>query len=154
MNSTHRRALLQTVALLLAGAGATHAQAPFLSENDIREAIIGQTLDGHYGNGLNWSETYLADGRLDYREVSRSATGRWSFRPGHVFCTFYDPSAAGSLGGGCWLVVKSSHNCFEFYVAGEGAPAESDEGLTPLSRWNAQGWRRSEPSTCTEKPAV
>lgn len=147
-----RRSL--ALALTLALSGAAGAQTPYLSESEIRGAIVGQTLDGHYVNGLPWSESYLADGRLDYREASRAARGAWSFRPGNVFCTFYDPSPEGSLGGGCWLVLKPSANCFEFYIAGGGSPADSDEGVTTQSRWNAQGWRRGEPSTCTEKPAV
>lgn len=145
---------LAPFALLLGLSAGAWAETPYLPESEIRSAIVGQTLDGHYVNGLPWSERYLADGRLDYREPRRTARGSWSFRPGGVFCTFYDPSPEGSLGGGCWLVLRSSANCFEFYVAGGGAPADSDEGVTTQSRWNAQGWRRDEASTCTEKPAV
>lgn len=150
------RALARTFAgIAIATSGVALAQAPpYLSEGSIREAIVGHTLDGHYGNGTTWSESYQSDGGLDYREARRAAHGKWSFRPGNVFCTFYDPSPTGSLSGGCWLVIKSSANCFEFYVAGEGAPVESDEGLSTPTRWNAQGWRRSQPSTCNEKPAV
>jgi len=133
---------------------AVNAQTPYLSEEVIRSAIVGQTLDGHYGNGVAWSEVYKPDGGLEYREAHRAAKGKWSFRPGNVFCTFYDPSPTGNLGGGCWLVVKSSANCFEFYVAGAGGSVDSEEGLPTPSGWNAQGWRRSEPSTCNEKPAV
>ncbi len=149
-------AFLATLAL---AAGAALAQSPspspYLSEEAIREAIVGQTLDGHYGTGLGWSEVYGKDGRLDYDEVGgRRATGRWSFRPGGVFCTFYDPGPAGHLNGGCWAVLKTSANCFEFYVAGGGPPAESEEGLSPPLQWNARGWRRGEPSTCGEKPSV
>jgi hypothetical protein len=142
------------VLVAAAAGGLAHAQSPYLAEDAIREAIVGHTLDGHYGNGVTWSEAYLSDGRLDYREATRNATGQWSFRPGNVFCTFYDPSPTGSLGGGCWLVVKTSANCFEFYVAGAGGPADSEENLPTPTRWNAQGWRRGEPSTCNEKPAV
>ena len=146
--------LFVVAAAALAGVTPVAAQMPYLSESEIRTVIVGQTLDGHYASGLTWSEVYRADGTLNYREESRAATGRWSFRPDNVFCTFYDPSPDGSLGGGCWLVLKTSANCYEFYVAGGGAPADSDEGVTTPSRWNAQGWRRGEPSTCTEKPAV
>ncbi|MDX2205504.1 MAG: hypothetical protein NW223_22330 [Hyphomicrobiaceae bacterium] len=131
------------------------AAAPYLSEAAIREAIVGQTLDGHYGNGITWSEAYLADGRLDYRETGgRNGTGRWSFRPGDVLCTFYDPAPGGSLVGGCWLVLKTSANCFEFFLSSGGPPADSEEGLAAPLAWNAQGWRRGEPSTCAERPAV
>jgi hypothetical protein len=131
------------------------AVPPYLDEAGIRAAIVGHTLDGHYGNGLNWTEVYAADGRLDYREQGRNAVGKWHFRPGDVFCTFYDPGPFPGLSGGCWLVLKSSANCFEFYVADEGAPsAPPEEGMPEPTRWNAQGWRHGEPSTCGEKPAV
>lgn len=149
-----KRSFIAAGVLALGAMATAVAQMPYLSERDIRAMIVGQTLDGHYISGLSWSEAYLADGRLDYREPQRAAKGNWSFRPGNIFCTFYDPSPEGSLGGGCWLVLKPSANCFEFYIAGGGSPADSDEGVTTQSRWNAQGWRRDEPSTCTEKPAV
>lgn len=149
-----RRAGVIACALAAGVATSAVAQMPYLAESEIRADIVGHTLDGHYVSGLAWSEAYLADGGLDYREPRRAAKGTWSFRPGNVFCTFYDPSPEGNLGGGCWLVLKPSANCFEFYIAGGGAPADSDEGVTTQSRWNAQGWRRGEPSTCTEKPAV
>lgn len=145
---------------LALGLGALAAQpalagAPYLDEAGIRASIIGQTLDGHYGNGVTWAETYTAEGRLDYRERDRHATGAWSFRPGDVFCTFYDPGPFANLSGGCWLVLKTSANCFEFYIADDNLPPENPEDGGPqLSRWNAQGWRRGEPSTCGEKPAV
>lgn len=146
------------LALLVAAsvlAGPALALPPYLSEEAIREAIVGQTLDGHYGNGVTWSEVYAANGRLDYREPGgRRATGDWSFRPGGVFCTFYDPSPGGTLTGGCWQVLKTSANCFEFFVAGEMPPSDGEEGMTTPTPWNAQGWRRGEPSTCGEKPAV
>jgi hypothetical protein len=148
-----RRALSLVCGLAVCAVVPAVAQMPYLTESEIRTAIVGATLDGHYLGGAPWSEAYLADGGLDYREPRRAAKGKWSFRPGNVFCTFYDPSPEGSLGGGCWLVLKPSANCFEFYVAGA-APGDSDEGVTTQSRWNAQGWRRGEASTCTEKPAV
>ena len=90
----------------------------------MRAAFIGKTLDGHYGNGVTWTETYLADGRLDYRESARQAVGNWHFR-GHVFCTFYDPPLLQpAADGGCWTAIKTSANCYEFYLA----------GLAPISR--------------------
>ena len=89
-----------------------------MTEEAMRSAFIGKTLDGHYGNGLTWTETYFGDGRLEYRESARQATGRWHFR-GHVFCTFYDPPLPQPpLNGGCWTAIKTSANCYEFYLAG------------------------------------
>lgn len=142
------------VSSLLVSAMPAAALAPYLSEAAIREAIVGQTLDGHYGNGMTWAETYMSDGKLDYREASRAAKGAWSFRPGNVFCTFYDPSPSGTLSGGCWQVIKSSANCFEFYVAAETPSFDAEEGMPAPTQWNARGWRRGEPSTCGEKPSV
>ena len=131
------------------------AGPPYLDEAQIREMIIGQTLDGHYATGLAWTETYAGDGALDYREPQRRSVGRWSFRAGGVFCTFYDPAAGMAMTGGCWHVLKTSGNCFEFYLAGDTAPAEpSEEAVPGALRWNARGSRRSEPSTCSERPAV
>ena len=71
----------------------------WMSEEAMRKAFIGKTLDGHYVDGLRWTETYGAEGRLDYRESARKGLGHWYFR-GHVFCTFYDPGYG--LNGGCW----------------------------------------------------
>ena len=57
----------------------------------MRAAFIGKTLDGHYGNGLAWTETYFADGRLDYRE-SRAARGRATgISAAMCSARFYDP---------------------------------------------------------------
>jgi len=121
----------------------------------MRADFVGKTLDGHYGNGLTWTESYLADGRLDYREAGRRATGNWYFR-GHVFCTFYDPPAAlPPLNGGCWTTIKVSANCYEFYLAGLAPEPPYEDGAPGMAqRWNARGWRQEEPSTCSDKPSV
>lgn len=148
--------------LLLAGAaitgGAGRAPAldpPWMSEAAMREAFIGRTLDGHYGNGVTWTETYLENGRLDYREPTRSAVGNWYFR-GHVFCTFYDaPPPMPPLNGGCWTTLKVSANCYEFYLAGLTPDPPYEDGAPGMAqRWNARGWRADQPSTCQEKPSV
>jgi hypothetical protein len=128
---------------------------PWMTEEAMRSAFIGKTLDGYYGNGLTWTETYLGDGRLDYRESARRATGHWHFR-GHVFCTFYDPPLPEPpLSGGCWTAIKTSANCYEFYLAGlSPEPPFEDDASGMSRRWNARGWRQEEPSTCSEKPSV
>ena len=129
----------------------------------MREAFAGQTLDGHYGSGTAWTETYAADGRIDYREGTRAAQGRWSFREA-TFCTFYDPPYTPQFVGGCWQVLRTGRNCYEFYTAGFQWPgrrdgngdAEDGEGNSPerAIRWNARGWSTAEPSTCPERPSV
>jgi hypothetical protein len=127
----------------------------WMTEEAMRSAFIGKTLDGHYGNGVTWTETYLDNGRLDYRESARRAVGAWHFR-GHVFCTFYDPAPAQPpLNGGCWTAIKASANCYEFYLAGTAPePPFADDVPDMAQRWNARGWRRGEPSTCHDKPSV
>jgi hypothetical protein len=126
-----------------------------MSEEAMREAFIGGTLDGHYGNGVTWTEAYLADGRLEYREGERQAAGHWHFRNARVFCTFYDPAERPALAGGCWNALRVSANCYEFYLA-DLAPWVGEEGGPGrgLLRWNARAWRRDAPSTCQEKPSV
>jgi hypothetical protein len=139
----------------LGAASATPVASPWMTEEAMRAAFIGKTLDGHYGNGATWTETYLADGRLDYREAQRRAVGNWYFR-GHVFCTFYDPSpAVPPLSGGCWTATKVGANCYEFYLASLAPEAPFEDDLEGANRrWNARGWRQGEPSTCHDKPSV
>jgi hypothetical protein len=145
--------LLFAGAAFAAPASAPALDEPWMTEEAMRAAFIGKTLDGRYGNGLTWRETYFAGGRLEYRESERQATGQWHFR-GHVFCTFYDPSAS-ALNGGCWTAVKTSANCYEFYLAGlTPEPPFEDATRGMAERWNARGWRTEEPSTCGEKPSV
>jgi len=146
-----------SIAVALAGEPCTVSalDGPWMTEEAMRAAFIGKTLDGHYGNGLTWTEAYFGDGRLEYRESARRATGNWYFR-GHVFCTFYDPPLPQPpLSGGCWTAIKTSANCYEFYLAGLSPEPPFDDGTSGMGqRWNARGWRTEEPSTCTEKPSV
>jgi hypothetical protein len=124
----------------------------WMAEDAMRSAFVGSTLDGHYVDGLRWSETYTADGRLDYREAIRGGIGYWYFRD-HVFCTFYDPGQG--LSGGCWKVVKASANCYEFYLADLAGPSSGDEAAPgPLGSWAARAWRRGETSTCEDRPTA
>ena len=152
-----RPAVLFTAAAcgLLAAVPVAPASERWMTEEAMRSAFIGKTLDGHYGNSITWTESYLANGRLDYREAERQAVGTWYFR-GHVFCTFYAPPLLHPpLTGGCWTAIKTSANCYEFYLAGltpESPFADDTPGMA--QRWNARGWRKDEPSTCMEKPSV
>jgi hypothetical protein len=146
---------LAAASLIGAGSPVPATTSPWMSEAAMRAAFIGKTLDGHYGNGLTWTETYFDNGRLDYRERERRAVGEWYFR-GHVFCTFYDPvQPRPPLAGGCWTTIKSGANCYEFYLAGLGRDdAVEDDTGGMIRRWNAQGWRQGEPPTCQAKPSV
>lgn len=124
----------------------------WMTEEAMRAAFIGKTLDGHYVDGLRWTEIYSDDGRLDYREVARNGAGHWYFR-GSVFCTFYEPGYG--LNGGCWKAVKVSANCYEFYIAElTDGPPEDEAAPGPLRGWAARAWRKGEPPTCEDKPSV
>jgi hypothetical protein len=125
----------------------------WMTEAAMRAAFIGKTLDGHYVDGVEWTETYDAGGRLDYKESTRAGGGYWFFR-GRVFCTFYDPGQG--LNGGCFTAVQASANCFEFYVADlrRQDDDEKDAGPGPIGQWVARAWRRSEPTTCEARPTV
>jgi hypothetical protein len=142
-------------ALLGAAAPAPALAPPWMTEEAMRAAFIGKTLDGHYGDGVAWTETYLADGRLDYREGGRQAEGSWHFRDGGVFCTFYDPPNRPALAGGCWHAIQIGSNCYEFYLAGL-APSDIDQDSPDRwsLAWHARAWRREAPPTCREKPSV
>ena len=133
-------------------AAATPGARTWMSEDAMRNAFIGKTLDGHYVGGLAWTETYLNEGRLDYRESLRKGKGHWFFR-GQVFCTFYDPGQG--LNGGCWRTIQTSSNCYEFYDAYV-SPSEKQEDAAPgpLDGWLARGWRNNEPSTCEDRPSA
>ncbi len=159
--------VMASIAVARAQTNVTTRQASaraWMTEDAMRADFAGQTLDGHYGNQATWTETYFADGRIDYKESTRFAKGRWNFRAG-TFCTFYDPPFIPDFVGGCWQVLKQGANCYEFYTAGTQLPSQQDGGKDeddegdgvgpdrPL-RWNARGWRTSEPSTCPEKPSV
>ena len=69
----------------------------YMSEADMQSAFGGKAIDGHYADGVTFSESYAADGRIDYRERGRDMAGRWSVRAG-TFCTIYDTSPTG----GCY----------------------------------------------------
>jgi hypothetical protein len=152
MRHPARLAALATVACALA-VPAAGVDRGWMSEPAMRAAFIGKTLDGHYVDGVEWTETYDAKGRLDYKEsTNRAGAGHWFFR-GRVFCTFYDPGQG--LNGGCFAAVQASTNCFEFYVADlRRRDDEKDAGPGPMGQWVARAWRRGEPATCEGRPSV
>lgn len=113
----------------------------------MQAAFGGKTIDGHYADGVTFTESYAADGRIDYRERGRDMTGRWSVRAG-TFCTIYDTAPTG----GCYRVVRKGANCFEFYfVARDEKIAESRPGQPS---WTAQAWVKGQHATCKEEPTV
>jgi hypothetical protein len=154
MRRRGRIGALVAIGILVIAGGWSPMPVPWMTEAAMRTAFIGRTLDGHYSDGLTWTETYMENGRLDYREQVRRAAGYWFFKGGDVFCTFYDPPSRPTMNGGCWKAIQSSSNCYEFYLAGLSAVEPEDKSRDPLTRWNARGWRSGEVSTCAEKPTV
>jgi hypothetical protein len=138
------------VVLLTTGAMASATQM-WMSEADIRAALIGREMDGVYASGLTFSESYTTDGRLDYLEGSRPQgrrmTGHWSIAD-RAFCTFYD---AGALGG-CFRVRQIGQNCYEFHFLA-GSEADAAKAVEPIG-YTARGWRRGEPTACSGVPTV
>jgi hypothetical protein len=128
------------------------ASGGWMTESAMRAAFVGKTLDGHYVDGLEWTETYETDGRLDYKENARAGAGYWYFR-NHVFCTFYHPGQG--LNGGCFTALQTSANCYEFYVAGlTQSDADEEAGPGQTGRWVARASRRGEPPSCEARPSV
>ena len=142
--------VLALIAGAAAAAGAVSSRT-WMTEEAMRAAFVGKTLDGHYVDGLTWTETYSRDGRLDYRESFRSGRGSWHFQ-GNIFCTFYDPGHG--LNGGCWTTVQVSVNCYEFYPADWIEPdLGKDAAPGPPRAWVARAWRQGERSSCDDPTA-
>lgn len=138
----HRMILIVTTLALLSAPAASQRRSPWMSEDELTRTFGGQTIDGHYPNGRTFTETYRAEGRIDYEDELRSSGGRWTVASG-AFCTIYDSEPTG----GCFRVMKSGPNCFDFYFVAR----TEDEADTPRSPdWSAQGWLRDEASTCAE----
>lgn len=145
------RRMLSSIVSLAALAGlAVPAVAAmnWMSDSDIRVAFAGTTIEGVYGSGETFVESYAANGRIDYVEARRKMAGQWSVVNAQ-FCTIYDVSPTG----GCFRVTRLGDNCFEFYFQSrdEQKAAEPDPGKPS---WTAQGWRKGEKPTCKEQPAV
>lgn len=118
-----------------------------MSEADMRAAFSGVTLDGKYGSGRPFTETYGADGRIAYRESGVSIGGTWTIEAG-TFCTIYDRDPTG----GCYRVKKAGGNCYEFYfVARTEAEARREPGQPS---WTARGSVAGRPGACADQHNV
>jgi hypothetical protein len=146
-------AFFSAFACLLGAAGMpAAAQSAWMTEQAMRGAFIGKTLDGHYADGADWTESYGADGRLGYHDRKHGkVAGYWYFRD-RVFCTIYDPGQL--IGGGCFTALQESANCYAFYTAGLGDREADGPPPGPTGRWVARASRRGELSTCEARPTV
>lgn len=136
--------LATAASLLLAFVG----QPSWMSDAELEQAFAGKTIDGAYASGLTFTESYLANGKLDYREPGRHMTGHWSVIEG-TFCTIYTQTPTG----GCYRVRRMSTNCYEFYFAASD-DQEAAEGGNERASWTARGWVIDRPSTCKATPSV
>ena len=109
----------------------------------LADTFSGLTYAGHYRDGEAWTERYRDDHSLAYRDEQGEMIGDWSIA-GRTFCTIYRDSPTG----GCFLIVQSSRNCFEFYFVAR-LPDEAALVSELPAAWDARGWRTDLPSTCT-----
>ena len=124
-----------------------HAQATRttpLTGTEIRNEIIGLTLDGEYQDGMKWRERLGTDGTSVYEQDGAVAKGTISFR-GPRICFTYE----NEFSGGCFEVWRRSFNCFDFYSLND----DGTLGATAMQRrngigWTARAWRADQPSTC------
>lgn len=120
----------------------------WLSDGEIETSLKGQMLEGVYADGRHFTETYGADGRVEYVEDGEVMHGHWSVTSG-TLCTIYesDPS------GGCFRVVPSGRNCFEFYfVSRTEAQAPGLPGTRP--DWTARGMIGGKAESCPDHSSV
>jgi hypothetical protein len=125
-----------------------------MSEEALRAEVVGKTRDGYFRvNGKAWTSTHLANGRSEFAYDGRTWSGHWMLQ-GRVFCTFGDERVPAALPrDSCWSAVKLSANCYEYYSVRPSRGAGAEDWQTD-TQWYARGWRREEPSTCSESPTV
>lgn len=128
--------------------GAEPLASQWLSDDQIRSAFRGQTIDGVYADRRTFVERYAEDGGLDYIEPYRRNVGRWSVK-GSAFCTLYDRDPTG----GCYRVRRLSANCFAFYFVSRSEEQAVKDPLE-IPAWTARGWVRGKASTCEDAATV
>jgi hypothetical protein len=79
---------------------------------DIISALSGKTVRGAYADGTAFTETFWPDGKDTYWDPRGTSSGQWSVAR-DLMCFEYE--AAYNMAGGCFTVVKSGSNCFDFY---------------------------------------
>jgi hypothetical protein len=141
------RRLLMVGWVAVAGATPTHAlddRHP-LNGAEVQSTFDGKTIEGFYPSGVTFLDAYGPNGRVDYQEPGKAVSGAWDVR-GEALCTFYTDGS-----GGCFFVVRTSPNCFEFYAAlDHDAPRRERSDLD----WTARAWLTDRPSTCQGMPSV
>lgn len=119
----------------------------WMREAEIRAAFDGATLEGKYGSGRPFSETYGKDGRIQYRERGTVIGGRWSVEA-DTFCTIYDTDPTG----GCYRVIAVTGNCYEFYFIARSEEQARQHQQQPA--WTARGSVVGRPGSCADQHSV
>lgn len=149
----YRRPMKNTVTALLLAALTTvssHASAAErLDDQAIRTLVVGKTLLGQYPAGMRWRETFFVDEETDYQDPDYRLRGTW-YAQNDALCTFYEDAT--DFEGGCFVTIKRSENCIDFYAIGSnGEPVSaSPSDMTLGINWTARGWRSDQRSTCPE----
>ena len=133
----------------LAAADQTQSTRRYLSADEVREAFVGPPVAGAYTNGQSWREQMQADGSTHYVEERGTFNGRWWFNARSELCFEYD----GNGGGGCFVYVRLSANCYEHFFEAKKGDSGTDLGSRGLVT-NGKLWRANEPPTCEERPTV
>lgn len=153
MTGNHLIGLLAGCAVMLAALEAAAVQpaasseTAWMSDTELAASFNGVTLNGHYASGREFTERYLASGRIEYTESEATVGGYWSIRSG-TFCTIYDVDPAG----GCYRVHRESENCYEFYFVAR-TQEQAEHNPRPPS-WTARGSVEGKSPTCTDGAAV
>jgi hypothetical protein len=124
-----RRGMVAALALMMAATAAAPALAgEKLNDSELRLALSGVTVEGDYGDGAPFTETYRANGSIKYSDEQGAQTGTWSIKDGH-FCTFYK-----GMDGGCFVVERDGANCYTFFSA------DPQTGKIDPLHWTARAW--------------
>jgi hypothetical protein len=145
---------LVMAAKMMKSALAEESAAARIDELDtiaIQQAIVGKSFSGVYGDNSTWSETYLVDGDLRYSDPEITSSGAWRVLNDRL-CTLYQAD----IEGGCFLVIKRSDNCLDFYAvrSGDGVPLAKQDAIAAGEDWIARGWRSDIATTCENGPVT
>lgn len=145
-----RLAVLAALAMVpLAGPAAalTNTESERIVEPALSDRFNGAVYEGTYQNGVAWREVYIIGGRVIYNDDLQSAAGNWFVRD-DLLCTFY----TADLQGGCFVVMRRSQNCFDFYAVdlATNEPSAGWAAVRDGAAWTARGGRADIMRTCPE----
>jgi hypothetical protein len=130
--------LLVLTFLVLGISGAGAGESSVLKGPDIISALSGKTVRGAYADGTAFTETFWPDGKDTYWDPRGTSSGQWSVAR-DLMCFQYE--AVYNMAGGCFTVVKSGANCFDFYSVSSNMIDAPPHGAKPryVARASADG---------------